>query len=215
MLAQLNFDVDRMLFLKAFLLGLAVAVPLGPIGALCIQRTLAGGFLAGVAGGLGTALADAAYATAAAARFAAFAAVLQRIDAPLGLMGGAFLLWLGWKSWPRAGAARPAPVAAAARGLVATTALTFALTIANPATILSFVAMFAGLGLAEGASVGAAMTVVAGVFTGSMLWWIVLSGTVAALHRRLPVGFALWTGRVSALMMGGFGIWAVARVALD
>ena len=203
-----------MLFLKALLLGLAVAVPLGPIGALCIQRTLARGFLAGVAGGLGTALADATYASAAAAGFAVFAAVLERIDAPLGLLGGAFLLWLGWTSWPRGEGTRPAAAASAsaARGLMATAGLTYALTIANPATILSFAAMFAGLGLAEGASVGSAVTVVTGVFAGSMLWWIVLSAVVAALHRRLPAGFALWTGRISALMMAGFGVFAVARV---
>lgn len=207
-------DGREMLFLKGFLLGLAVAVPLGPIGALCIQRTLARGFFAGVAGGLGTALADAAYASAAAAGFAVFASVLERIDTPLGLIGGAFLLWLGWKAWPRAGqVAGAAPQAGAPRGLWSTTALTFALTIANPTTILSFAAMFAGLGLAQDASVAAVGAVVLGVFLGSMLWWVVLSGTVAALHRRLPAGFALWTGRVSALMMGGFGIFAVARVA--
>jgi putative LysE/RhtB family amino acid efflux pump len=95
---------------------------------------------------------------------------------------------------------------------MATAGLTYALTIANPATILSFAAMFAGLGLAEGASVGSAVTVVTGVFAGSMLWWIVLSAVVAAMHRRLPAGFALWTGRISALMMAGFGVFAVARV---
>lgn len=195
---------------KSIAMGVAIAAPLGPIGALCIQRTLARGFASGVAGGLGTALADAAYAAAAAAGFATFAAVLQKISGPLGLVGGVFLLWLAWRGWPRGGggavraAAAPEP-----RGLWATTLTTFALTMTNPATILSFAAIFAGLGLARTASVGAAVTVVAGVFAGSMLWWIFLSGLVAALHHRLPGAFAQWTARISSVMMGAFGIWAL------
>ncbi len=201
------------LFGKSVLMGLAIAAPLGPIGALCIQRTLARGFAAGLAGGLGTALADAAYATAAAAGFAVFAAVLERISMPLGLIGGAFLLWLAWKGWPRRVQAElRAATAPPVRGLWATTATTFALTLTNPATILSFAAIFAGLGLAETASLGAAIAVVGGVFAGSMLWWAVLSGTVAGLHHRLPAAFAAWTARVSSLMMGAFGLWALARV---
>ena len=203
------------LFAKSLLMGLAIAAPLGPIGALCIQRTLARGFAAGLAGGLGTALADAAYASAAAAGFAAFASLLERISLPLGLIGGVFLLWLAWKGWPRGAVpqahAAPAP---AARGLWATTLTTFALTLTNPATILSFAAIFAGLGLAETASVGAAVTVVAGVFAGSMLWWALLSGTVAGLHHRLPAGFALWVARISSVMMAAFGLWALGRVLL-
>lgn len=202
------------LFGKSVLMGLAIAAPLGPIGALCIQRTLARGFAAGLAGGLGTALADAAYASAAAAGFAAFAGLLERIATPLGLIGGAFLLWLAWRGWPRGTPELRAAAAPPARGLWATTATTFALTLTNPATILSFAAIFAGLGLAETASVPAALTVVLGVFAGSMLWWAVLSGTVASLHHRLPPAFATWTARVSSAMMAAFGLWALGRVLL-
>lgn len=199
-----------MLFLKAVAMGLAIAAPLGPIGALCIQRTLSRGLLAGLAGGFGTALADAAYAALAATGFAVFAATLERISAPLGLIGGGFLLWLAWRGWPRQAPQPPAAAAPAARGLAATTGITFALTIANPATILSFAAIFAGLGLARTAGPAEAATVVLGIFAGSMLWWLVLSGTVAALHHRLPPAFALWVGRGSSAMMAVFGLWALA-----
>jgi len=82
---------------------------------------------------------------------------------------------------------------------------------ANPATILSFAAIFAGLGLARDASPGAALVVVAGVFAGSMLWWGFLSGSVTLAHKRLPPGFGLWTARLSSLMMGGFGLWALSQ----
>ena len=199
------------LFAKSVAMGLAIAAPLGPIGALCIQRTLARGFAAGVAGGLGTALADALYASFAAAGFAAFAATLTQIDTPLSLGGGLFLLWLAWRGWPRG---RPAAQPAAApepRGLAATTAITFALTMTNPVTVLSFAAIFAGLGLARQPDPAQAASVVAGVFVGSMLWWVALSGLVATLHRRLPDGFAVWTGRASSLMMAVFGLWAITR----
>lgn len=199
-----------MLFLKSLLVGLAIAAPLGPIGALCIQRTLARGFWAGAAGGLGTAAADATYAAAAAAGFAAFSAFLARISLPLGLIGGAFLLWLAWKGWPRGTVTATPARAAEGRGLLATAATTWALTMTNPATILSFAAIFAGLGLADAAGPLSPVLVVTGIFAGSMLWWIFLSGTVAALHHRLPATFAIWTARVSSLMMAGFGLWALA-----
>ncbi|MGP3696381.1 LysE family translocator [Rhodobacter sp. NSM] len=201
-----------MLFFKALLMGLAIAAPLGPIGALCIQRTLAQGFRAGLAGGLGTALADAAYAAAAAAGFAAFAAFLDRIALPLGLGGGAFLIWLGIQGLR----ADPRPEAAtvAARGLWSTLGTTFLLTLANPATVLSFAAIFAGLGLAREADLASAATVVVGVFAGSMLWWLLLAGGVALAHRRLPPAFALWVSRASGMLMLGFGLWAIATALI-
>lgn len=201
-----------MLFLKSMVLGLAIAAPLGPIGALCINRTLERGFVAGAAGGLGTALADAVYATLAAVGFAAFSAGLAQIDMPLRLVGGAFMLWLGWKSF----APKPASAAArvSARDLLGTTAATFLLTITNPMTILSFAALFAGLGLASASGLSGAWPVVVGVFAGSMLWWCLLSGGVALVHHRLPAGFAIWVSRVSGGILIGFGLWAVASAVM-
>lgn len=203
--------MEWMLVGKGVLLGLAIAAPLGPIGALCIARTLERGFWTGVAGGLGTALADGAYALMAAAGFAAFSALLEAISVPLQLLGGLFLLWLGWKSF------QPKPPATAARtgarDLLSTTGATFLLTATNPATVLSFAAIFAGLGLASAGSGASAAALVAGVFAGSMLWWIVLSGTVALLHRRLPERFALWVSRASGTVLIGFGALALALAA--
>lgn len=200
--------MDPALFLKSVLLGLAIAAPLGPIGALCINRTLERGFVAGAAGGLGTALADGVYATLAAMGFAAFSGVLAQIDTPLRLIGGAFMLWLGWKSLT------PKPPRAAAkisaRDLLGTTAATFLLTITNPMTILSFAALFAGLGLASTSGFTGAWPVVAGVFAGSMLWWSLLSGGVALMHHRLPEGFTIWVSRLSGAVLISFGVWAVA-----
>lgn len=199
--------METALFLKSLFLGLAIAAPLGPIGALCINRTLERGFVAGVAGGLGTALADAVYAALAAFGFAAFSNILGVIDTPLRLVGGVFMLWLGWKSM------RPAPprkvAKVSARDLIGTTAATFLLTITNPMTILSFAAIFAGLGLASGTGAATAVLVVCGVFVGSMLWWCILSGGVALARHRLPDAFAMWVSRLSGVILIAFGLWAV------
>lgn len=204
--------MDPLLFWKSLLLGLAVAAPLGPIGALCINRTLERGFAAGVAGGLGTALADGVYAALAAVGFAAFSQSLTSIDMPLRVAGGAFMLWLGWKSLkpnlPRT------VTGATTRDLMGTTAATFLLTITNPMTILSFAALFAGLGLASAAGTTEAVLVVAGVFAGSMLWWCILSGGVALARERLPVVFAQWISRISGGVLIAFGLWAITSVWL-
>ncbi|EEW25831.1 lysine exporter protein LysE/YggA [Rhodobacter ferrooxidans] len=130
------------------------------------------------------------------------------IDRPLGLLGGAFLLWLGLRGL-RAGAA-PKAAGLAATGVWPTLAATFLLTLANPVTILSFAAIFAGLGLARDAGVSEALQLVSGVFAGSLLWWALLSGGVAAAHRQLPAAFSLWVARGSGAVMIGFGLWALA-----
>ena len=200
--------MSGLLFGKSLILGLAIAAPLGPIGALCINRTLERGFWAGVAGGLGTALADAAYAALAAAGFAVFAGILAAVATPLGLFGGLFMIWLGWRSLSAGPAVAAAPVGT--RDLVHTTAATFLLTIANPMTVLSFAAIFAGLGLAQAGEGAGAAIVVAGVFLGSLGWWFVLSGGVALVRTRLPDAFVTWVARISGGVIIAFGLAALA-----
>lgn len=195
---------------KGFVLGFAVAAPLGPIGALCINRTLERGFRVGLAGGLGTALADAAYGGLAAVGFAAFSSFLGMIDGPMRLLGGLAMIWLGWQGM------RPKPPRPAAeigaRDLLGTIGATFLLTIANPTTILSFAVFFAGLGLASTAGAASAAVVVAGVFAGSLAWWVILTGGVALVRHRLPDRFALWVGRLSGGLILAFGLLAVGSV---
>jgi putative LysE/RhtB family amino acid efflux pump len=195
---------------KGFVLGFAVAAPLGPIGALCINRTLERGFRVGLAGGLGTALADATYGGLAALGFAAFSAFLGAIDGPMRLVGGLAMIWLGWQGM------RPKPPRPAAeigaRDLLGTIGATFLLTIANPTTILSFAVFFAGLGLASTAGAASAAVVVAGVFAGSLAWWVILTGGVALVRHRLPDRFALRVGRLSGGLILAFGLLAVGSV---
>lgn len=175
---------DPDLFLRGILLGLAVAAPVGPIGVLCIQRSLAGGFWAGFSGGIGTAVADAVYASLAAAGFALLASELGPVQQILQWGGALFIAWLGWRTLVSAPAeaAAEAPVRDHPLRLFA---ITFLLTMSNPGTILSFAALFAGLGLAAEPGAAAAASAVAGVFAGSLFWWAILSGTIALLRRRI------------------------------
>jgi putative LysE/RhtB family amino acid efflux pump len=202
---------DWELLLRGILLGLAVAAPVGPIGVLCIQRSLAGGFWMGFSGGIGTAVADALYAALAAAGFAVLLGGGLGMVGPIPVQlilqwGGAlFIAWLGWRTFaaPVAEGVAQAPIQGRPLRLFA---VTFALTMSNPATILSFAALFAGLGLAADPSLGAAASAVAGVFTGSLLWWALLSGGIAALRHRVDAEMRRWINRGAGLVLILFAI---------
>jgi threonine/homoserine/homoserine lactone efflux protein len=194
--------------LRGMLIGLAIAAPVGPIGALCIGRTLRDGWPAGFASGLGAAVADACYGALAAFGFtAAVGALIGALDG-LRLLGGLFLCYLGLR------ALRSPPVttviATPRGGLLRAFGSTFALTIANPLTILSFAAIFAGVGV--GVERGGAGWLVAGVFAGSALWWLALSGGVGLLRRRLTAGAIRAINIASGLIIAGFGVAALASL---
>lgn len=192
------------LLLRGILLGLAVAAPVGPIGVLCIQRSMAAGFWAGFSGGIGAALADAVYALLAAAGFAALAAVTDGAAGQWLRWGGAaFMAWLGWRTLTAPAAVRAADTGGTGRPW-RLFAATFALTMSNPATVLSFVALFAGLGLAEDASAAAVSAVVGGVFLGSLLWWAILAGGVSALRQRMNERWKTWINRVAGGVLIAF-----------
>lgn len=200
---MMTVDVD--LLLRGILLGLAVAMPVGPIGVLCIQRSLTGGFWTGFSGGIGTAVADGAYAALAAAGFAILAGEMGMLQGILRWGGAAFMLWLGWKTvvTPATEAAADLPQQGRPLRLLA---VTFLLTISNPATIFSFAALFAGLGLAADPTLAAAGSAVAGVFIGSLLWWAILSGGVASFRHRIGIGVRQWINRIAGAALIAFAV---------
>jgi threonine/homoserine/homoserine lactone efflux protein len=193
-------------------LGFSIAAPVGPIGVLCIRRTLADGRLVGFVSGLGAATADGFYGAVAAFGLTAVSGLLIGQRLWIQLVGGLFLAYLGVRTLLRAPAEKPAS-AANRRGLAGAYASTLGLTLTNPATILSFVAVFAGLGLA-GARAGGGETavLVLGVFCGSALWWLVLSSGVGLLRARIGSQALRWVHRVSGTILLGFGV--VALVSL-
>jgi len=197
------------LLLKGLAIGLAIAAPVGPIGLLCIRRSLAQGRIAGFVTGLGAAAADGVYGAIGAFGITAISALLVDQQRWLALAGGLFLIWLGIAGMRRAPASEAASPSRNARDLAGYFLSTFALTLTNPATILSFAAVFAGLGLGGTGSVGAALIMIAGVFLGSAAWWLFLSGAVGWLRTRLGPGLMVWINRLSGLILIGFGLFAV------
>jgi threonine/homoserine/homoserine lactone efflux protein len=198
------------LWLRGFAIGLAIAAPVGPIGVLCMRRTLLSGSLAGFVTGLGAAAADATYG-ALGAFGTALAAALVGQQAWIATVGGLFLIWLGVAAMRRPPAELEAAAAPRASHLAGYFGTTFLLTLANPATILSFAAIFAGLGLGAGETPAAAagLRLVGGVFLGSAAWWLFLSGIVGLVRHRLGRGALLWINRLSGLVLLGFGIAAI------
>jgi threonine/homoserine/homoserine lactone efflux protein len=198
--------------LKGLAIGFAIAAPVGPIGVLCIRRALAHGTALGLASGLGAAVADATYGAVAAFGLTMISTFLVGQRLWLQILGGVFLCWLGVRTL----LARPAQDgsgATRAAGLLGALASTLFLTLTNPLTILSFVAVFAGLGLADtGGDYVAALTLVAGVFLGSALWWLLLSGGVGMLRMRFDARGLLWVNRVSGAVIVAFGVFALATL---
>jgi threonine/homoserine/homoserine lactone efflux protein len=199
------------LFLESLWIGLAIAAPVGPIGLLVIQRTLRHGRVVGLVTGLGAAVADAVYGAVGAFGVSAVIHALTAARVPLALLGGAFLLWLAWRIWHTPPASQLAHVAEGP-GLPAAFAGTFVLTLSNPATIFSFLAVFATLGArsaagADGGALASPWTMIAGVLAGSALWWLLLSGVVGALRQRFDTRAQRLVNRLSALGLALFALW--------
>jgi threonine/homoserine/homoserine lactone efflux protein len=198
-------------FARGLVIGLSIAAPVGPIGVLCIRRTLAEGRLAGLVTGLGAATADAIYGAVAGFGITAIAGLLLRQQGLIRLVGGLFLCYLGVRTL----LATPAERAAAASGrtLLQSYGSALALTLTNPLTILSFAAIFAGLG--AGTTTGsydAAALLVLGVLLGSALWWLILSGGVSILRARLTPAALRWINRLSGGILLIFGLVALASL---
>jgi threonine/homoserine/homoserine lactone efflux protein len=196
---------------KGAIIGFSLAAPVGPIGLLCIRRSLAEGRIVGLSTGLGAATADATYGAVAAFGLTAVSGFLVSQSVWLGVFGGAFLCYLGIRTFTAALASTAAQ--ARSGGLAAAYASTFVLTLTNPITILSFVSIFAGLGLGVAPDASSAVAVVAGVFFGSAVWWLLLSHGVALFRRRLGNEWMRSVNRLSGAMIFAFGLYALAGAA--
>lgn len=203
--------MDLQFLLRGLVIGFSIAAPVGPIGVLCIRRTLADGRIFGLVSGLGAATADVLYGSIAAFGLTFISSFLIRQQTGLRLIGGAFLIFLGVKTL----LSRPAEQAAKAGGssLAGAYGSTFVLTLTNPMTILSFAAIFAGLGLAgPRGDFGAAGVLVLGVFLGSALWWLILSSAASLFRDKFSPHGLQWVNRVSGVIIAVFGAAALLSV---
>lgn len=196
--------------IRGLIIGFTIAAAVGPISLLTIRRVLAHGWLYGFISGLGVAAADATYAGIAAFGLTAITDALVAWKVLLGIVGGVLIVVLGIRTLR----SRPGEVARDAErpGLPGAFASIYALTMTNPATILSFAAVFAGLGLVVGSSFADAATLTLAVGAGSTAWWLVLTSIVGWARERVSTGALLWVNRVSGAVLILFGVGAVIAV---
>lgn len=204
-----------LLFIKGLAVGLAIAAPVGPVGVLCVRRTLNHGPWVGLASGLGAACADAVYGAIAAFGLSSVAGLMIDYQNHLRLFGGAFLLLIGARVLFKKSSEESLSQKNAQVQLAGAYASCFLLTLTNPATILSFIAIFAGLGLVgQVAGLMAALILVSGVFAGSAMWWLALSGVVGLLRGRVTPRILVWINRLSGAIIAGFGIGVLGSLVI-
>lgn len=185
------------LFGQGLIIGLSIAAPVGPIGLLCIQRTLSNGFFSGWLSGLGAATADLIYGVIAALGLTLVLQLLDQWSVVIQVLGITFLIYLGIHTWRQPVSHRAAQLVNRS-GLFRDYLSTFVLTLANPATILAFIGIFSGFQLQPG---GEPMQLIAGVFLGSALWWTLLASLSLPLHGRLTDRIQHWINRVAGLTL--------------
>ena len=207
--SKVNITAESLqIILKGLALGFSIAAPVGPIGILCIRRTLARGFKSGAVSGLGAASADAIYGTIAAAGLTLVADFLAAQKLWMGLLGGGFLLYLGVKTF----FSKPAEnsVRSDSQTLGGDFISTLLLTLSNPMTIFAFVAIFAGFSAQSVSGYRtSAFLLVLGVFCGSAFWWLTLSTLVNLLRQRLNSGVIYLINKAAALTIAGFGVYLI------
>ncbi|MBL7935391.1 MAG: LysE family transporter [Bacteroidia bacterium] len=193
--------------IKGLLIGFSIAAPVGPIGVLVIRRTLTEGRLSGFVTGLGAAVADGTYGFIAGFGLTSISSFLISQQFWMKLFGGLFLLYLGIKTLISKAATKEANIDS--NGLLKNFTSTLLLTITNPITILSFFAIFAGLGLGqEKTSYLSSTTLVLGVFVGSAFWWLILSSVLNFFSNKITSSGLTWINRFSGLLIISFACFA-------
>ena len=200
--------------IKGIVVGMVIAVPVGPVGVLCVRRTFFEGALFGVLSGLGAAVADVIFGLIAGLGLTVVRDWLLGYQEPLGALGGLYLLFVGIRAFSRRGREEPQPITG--ENLAAAFASTFALTITNPITILAFAAIFAKVGFErQGVGLIEVWVMVGGVFLGSLLWWLGLSFGIAALRRFAHMTHIAWVNRVSGTVLVLSGLGLLVSVVLN
>jgi threonine/homoserine/homoserine lactone efflux protein len=197
--------MDAGLFFQGIIVGLTLAAPVGPISLICIHRTVARGRLHGILSGLGIATADSFYAAVAFLGMTAVSGFIIGHQTAFRLVAGVALLLVGiqvFRSVPAAVSRGNTDPDSYLRDYLSL----LAVTLANPFTIIFFITILPGFGVvAYGTTIPAAAPFVAGVFSGSVLWWVILCGSVGSVRSRLTTDNLRWINRISGILITGFG----------
>ena len=192
------------LLLRGVIAGLAIAIPVGPVTVLCASRTISKGWKSGVVSGLGAAAADACYGSIAAFSITFLIDLLIREQYRVRFFGGLLLIAIGvFYFFKKARRGSGESVDGASHSDFVST---FLLTLTNPTTVLSFLAVLAALHLAERHEWWLTVFVVAGIFLGSMTWWVVLTSIVYRFRDRFNDRAMVWMNRIAGIAIAAFGI---------
>ena len=202
--------MEPIIFLKGILIGFAMAVPVGPIGIMCIRKTLTDGRLRGMMIGLGAATADLLYACVAAFGLTVVSDAIATERTWIRLVGGLFLLFLGVRTFCAHPADPEVPVNSS--GWLRSYLYAVFLTLTNPTTIFAFIAVFAALGLGDELSIVSASTLAIGVFIGSGLWFLFLSSGVIFFRKKLDIVGLRWVNRIAGILIIISGVIAIVSV---
>ncbi|AJY73740.1 LysE family translocator [Paenibacillus beijingensis] len=203
-----------LILLKGILIGLSIAAPVGPIGVLCIKRTLNQGRLFGFVSGLGAASADALYGLIAAVGFNVITELLIGQQMWIRLFGGLFLCYLGYQAMKTNTKTNDSGDVKRMDRLTAAYVTTFFLTMTNPLTILSFLGVFAGIGT-SGTMTLSSFQMVIGIFIGSMIWWLFLSIVTGTVRQMLNANAMRWINRLSGIVLIVFGVVSLVKMIGD
>jgi threonine/homoserine/homoserine lactone efflux protein len=202
------------IFVKGLIVGFALAAPVGPIAALCVQRTIARRWKSGFVSGLGAAVADGLYGLIAAFGATFISDFLINEHEWLQRVGGVILILLGVRLiLKRIEPREPVPNGGGngngngQRGLAGDFFGTLVLTLTNPMTFVAFAAVFAtmGLGATRGHSI-LTIELVGGVFAGSALWWTILTGLAHAVRHHFDFRKLAVVNRATGIFVIGVGI---------
>ncbi len=201
------------LLLKGVGIGFAVAAPVGPIGLLCIRTTLERGRIAGFCAGLGAAVADTFFGLVGVLGLTAVRDLIDHQRFWLELGGGVFLVAFGIHLALK----RPVPQTAGGEiptSLWADFVKTLLLTLANPSTIISFMAVFAGVPGTARVPLGLVPVLVIGVFAGSAGWWLALSGVVSMIRHMISDRTMIWMNRLAGGVLVVFGVYTLVNLVV-
>lgn len=202
--------MELTIFLKGIFIGFAMAVPLGPIGIMCIRKTLTEGRLRGLIVGLGAATADLLYGCIAAFGLTIISDTLVSQRIWIRLVGGGLLLYIGVRTFRKIPADPKIPINSS--GILRTYLTAFLVTLTNPLTIFAFLAVFAALGLGSDLGNFSASALVAGVFIGSGLWFLSLSSGVILFRKKLDLVGLGWVNKIAGILIIISGVIVIASL---
>jgi threonine/homoserine/homoserine lactone efflux protein len=198
--------LDFILVLKGIIVGISVSAPLGPLGILCIQRTINKGFFAGFVSGLGAAVADILYASVAGFGISIIADFLKEHELFIRALGGIIVLVVGFLIFNSNPVKQIRHQKTQKRTYVSDFFSSIVITITNPLTIVFFGAVFAGFGLDESTTLNPILLTLAGIFSGALLWWMSLTIVVNIFRHKIRLRNLYWINKITGIIVAVFGV---------